>query len=190
MFVKQSAKTIGGQVKLMTGRLRRAVGFAAFVESVAILACLLTACTAVSGSKIDNELVSPMTEVRSAEVGGTPFSLKDSGTAAVPDAGSAPANAAKVTLDLTARNISFDKTVISVPKGAFVTVNFSNADLNTYHNFSVYTDEGAAIPIFKGKIILGPSTIQYSFMAPAVAGNYFFRSDVHPALMAGILEVR
>jgi plastocyanin len=173
----------------MAGGLRKTLSYVVFVGSVAILASLLSACTAASGLKSNGELMSPMAAVRSAVASEPAFSAKASGTAAMADQAAASANAAKVTVDLTARNIAFDKRVISVPAGVLVTINFSNTDLNTYHNFSVYTDEGAAIPIFKGKIISGPSTIQYVFMAPATAGNYFFRSDVHPAVMIGVFEV-
>jgi plastocyanin len=133
-----------------------------------LLAGLLTACTAAAGQT-------------------APFS----GSSRIPTTGLAvTSNGVEVTIDLTARNLAFDKDLITVPAGAQVTVNFNNTDVDTYHNFSVYTDEGSAILVFRGEVILGPSKIKYEFTAPAVAGAYYFRSDVHPAVMTGTLEVK
>jgi cytochrome c oxidase subunit II len=97
---------------------------------------------------------------------------------------------AMVMIDLTARNIAFDKSTITVPAGASVTVTFNNKDNNVPHNFAVYTDSSATKSIFVGQVVTGPKTISYTFTAPAAPGNYFFRCDVHPALMTGTFVVQ
>jgi plastocyanin len=90
-----------------------------------------------------------------------------------------------VTINLTAQNMAFDKSTITVPAGAIVTINFNNKDSIT-HNFSVYTDSSATPPaIYQGQIITGPKTTTYTFTAPTTPGTYFFRYDIHPALMSG-----
>jgi plastocyanin len=96
----------------------------------------------------------------------------------------------EVTVDLKAQNMAFDKSTITVPAGAKVTINFDNQDSGIPHNFALYTDSSAATVIFKGNIITGPANTTYSFTAPATPGNYFFRCDVHPTSMKGQFVVQ
>jgi plastocyanin len=86
---------------------------------------------------------------------------------------------------LTAQNVKFDKTTISVPAGAQVTLTLNNMDSGVPHNFALYTDASAATTIFKGQIVNGPGTVTYTFTAPSTPGTYFFRCDVHPTTMTG-----
>ncbi|MDP2931887.1 MAG: cupredoxin domain-containing protein, partial [Chloroflexota bacterium] len=94
-----------------------------------------------------------------------------------------------VALNLTAQNIAFDLSAITVPPGASVTINFTNKDAGIPHNFSVYTNSNATTSIFVGQFVTGPGTATYIFTAPATAGTYFFRCDVHPSNMTGSLIV-
>jgi plastocyanin len=89
-----------------------------------------------------------------------------------------------VSIDLIAQSLAFDKNTITVPKGARVTINFNNKD-PIPHNFALYTNSSASTSIFVGQIITGPTTATYTFTAPATAGTYFFRCDVHPTAMTG-----
>jgi len=89
----------------------------------------------------------------------------------------------QVTVNLTALDMAFDKSVITVPAGAQVTINFVNKD-GVGHNFAAYTNEAATTPIFVGDII-DSSTIIYRFTAPALPGIYFFRCDPHAKFMKG-----
>ena len=90
-----------------------------------------------------------------------------------------------VSIDLVAQNQRFDKSAITVPAGASVTINFDNRDNGIRHNFAVYTDSGASSAIFVGEMVTGPSTIAYKFTAPSTPGTYFFRCDPHAAIMTG-----
>ena len=94
-----------------------------------------------------------------------------------------------VTVDLVAENIAFDKSTITVPAGARVTVNFNNRDSGVPHNFAVYETEAAEKVIFRGQIVTGLAKTEYTFDAPAVSGTYFFRCDIHPTQMTGQLIV-
>ncbi len=90
-----------------------------------------------------------------------------------------------ITIDLAAKNLAFDKAVMTVPAGAEVTIHFVNNDAGTPHNVAVYDTSAAKQTIFQGKRITGPQSIDYRFAAPTTPGSYFFRCDVHPAMMTG-----
>ena len=107
-----------------------------------------------------------------------------------PPATPASATNQTATVDLAAQNIKFDKSTITVPAGANVTVNFNNMDSGIPHNFAVYTNSSATEKIFVGEIITGPVTTTYNFTAPEKPGTYFFRCDVHPEQMRGDFVVQ
>jgi uncharacterized surface protein with fasciclin (FAS1) repeats len=94
-----------------------------------------------------------------------------------------------VTISLSAKDIAFNTSTITVPAGANVTVVFDNQDTGIPHNFAVYDTPAAQTSIFVGKIITGPATVNYTFTAPSTPGNYFFRCDVHPTIMTGTFVV-
>ena len=95
-----------------------------------------------------------------------------------------------VTVNLTARNLAFNMSTITVPASAMVVVNFNNQDAGVPHNFAVYTNSSAQQVIFRGQIITGPGMTTYTFTAPSQPGTYFFRCDVHFTMMTGQFEVR
>ena len=102
--------------------------------------------------------------------------------------GNATGNATVV--GLSAKDIAFNVSTITVPAGANVTVHFTNEDSGIPHNFAVYTDSSATEKIFSGEIITGPATTTYNFTAPDKPGTYFFRCDVHPVQMTGNFVVQ
>ncbi|WP_332450740.1 cupredoxin domain-containing protein [Methanoculleus sp.] len=96
-----------------------------------------------------------------------------------------PASAAAggaTTVDLTAQNIQFDTSTITVPAGAQVTVNFNNKDSGIPHNFAVYDSSLRSKQIFVGGIITGPAETTYIFTAPSEPGPYYFQCDIHPSM--------
>jgi len=106
-----------------------------------------------------------------------------------PAGGGATAGSNEVRLKLLAENLAFDKDRLTVPAGSLVTLDLTNRD-DVPHNFAAYRSEAADQPIFVGETFSGPGTATvYQFDAPAEAGNYFFRCDVHPTDMKGTLEV-
>jgi plastocyanin len=90
-----------------------------------------------------------------------------------------------ITIPLTAQNMSFNQTTITVPAGVAVRINFTNQDAGVSHNVAIYENERAERSIFIGEITIGPSTVSYTFAAPDEPGIYYFRCDVHPATMNG-----
>jgi plastocyanin len=93
-----------------------------------------------------------------------------------------------VTVNISALNYRFDKSNITVPSGANVTMVFDNKEAIP-HNVAIYTTSAATEVIFKGEVITGPKTISYNFIAPTAPGDYFFRCDVHPTVMTGTFTV-
>ncbi len=90
-----------------------------------------------------------------------------------------------VTINLSVRNVAFDKSRITVPPGAMVTIVFTNNDSGIPHNFALYETQAASKSIYVGEIITGVRMIEYTFMAPTDPGTYFFRCNVHPTSMKG-----
>ncbi|MCE5338313.1 MAG: cupredoxin domain-containing protein [Methanomicrobiaceae archaeon] len=121
---------------------------------------------------------------------GTPAATETTAATVTTAATTAAAGGKTATVDLTAENIKFDMSTITVPAGAQVTVNFNNKDNGVPHNFAVYTDSSASQNIFKGDTITGPATTIYTLTAPTTPGTYFFRCDVHPQQMTGSFVVQ
>jgi len=93
-----------------------------------------------------------------------------------------------VTVNISALNYRFDKSDITVPAGAEVTMVFDNKE-TVPHNVAIYTTPAATDIIFRGDVITGPKTITYHFTAPTTPGDYFFRCDIHPTVMTGTFTV-
>ncbi len=89
-----------------------------------------------------------------------------------------------VNIDLVASNLKFNKSRITVPAGAHVTINFDNQD-SASHNFALYENSLAQNVIFKGDVVAGPGKVAYTFDAPTEPGTYFFRCDIHSGTMTG-----
>lgn len=89
-----------------------------------------------------------------------------------------------VTVNISAQNMAFDRSTISVPAGANVTMVFNNRDAIP-HNVAVYRTHAATEAIYRGEVFSGPKTVIYQFSAPTTPGTYFFRCDVHPTVMTG-----
>jgi hypothetical protein len=97
----------------------------------------------------------------------------------------ATVSSGKVIVGITAMNMAFNTTTITVPASSSVTINFNNQDSGIYHNIAIYTDASANKSIFIGLPVIGISTIDYSFTAPSSPGTYFFRDNIHPRNMTG-----
>jgi plastocyanin len=93
-----------------------------------------------------------------------------------------------VKIALVATEGVFEADTVSVPAGAEVLLTFANED-DTPHNFSLYESAAAQQALFRGEPVTGPKTVVYRFRAPAIPGDYFFRSDESPDTMTGTLTV-
>jgi plastocyanin len=107
------------------------------------------------------------------------------GTSNATQGGNTSGGGQTATISISAQNIAFNTSSVSVPAGSQVTVKFDNKDNGIPHTFSVYKDSSASQAIFKGQAITGPATTTYTFTAPTTPGTYYFRCDIHPTQMNG-----
>jgi plastocyanin len=90
---------------------------------------------------------------------------------------------------LTAQGLAFHPAQLTAKGGGQITIHFDNRDAGTPHNLAVFNGSDASSPVlFRGDLVTGPGTKDYSFTAPP-PGSYFFHCDVHPQQMTGTLVV-
>jgi plastocyanin len=90
-------------------------------------------------------------------------------------------------LMLAAKNTLWDKTKLETKRGE-VTIELDNQDGGIVHNIHVYKgkdDTGEDM----GMTELEAGPVKQTFKFTAVAGEYFYVCDAHPATMAGTIEV-
>lgn len=99
----------------------------------------------------------------------------------------APATAAAgdgggLRVQVTAQDIAFSPTRVTVPAGQEITIVFTNNDATVPHNFHIL-DTGQKTEQFTGQE--GPSAeLVVRFDQP---GEYAFQCDVHPGIMTGTI---
>ncbi len=98
-------------------------------------------------------------------------------------------NTGGADLRLVARDNKFDKNSLTASANTRVTLTLDNKDEGVSHNLALYQGKDAADLIFRGDFNLGPGNKDYTFQTPG-AGEYYFRCDVHPDTMNGMLTVR
>lgn len=87
---------------------------------------------------------------------------------------------------IVAQNIAFDRKVIGLPADSDTLITFSNFDVGTFHNVSVYTADQQSLPLFAGRpIAKGIEVLKFHTPDP---GTYRYVCDFHPA-MVGELRV-
>ena len=144
--------------------------------SISVLALAAVALLAVACGGGSNEGTAPSASEPAAS---TPAQPSGSG-----DAGSQ-------TLDIAfLPTLKVDKTELRARAGAEITVKFNNIDSGIPHNWAVYRDEDfkEAIAGANENICTAPCAEQVD-VGPLVAGQYYFRCDVHPLQMKGELLV-
>jgi plastocyanin len=115
--------------------------------------------------------------VEGAGGGGGP-SPPPAGTATQgPPGGGGAANPSTVT----AQGLAFSTNRIALPANAPSTIHFEDKDAGVSHDIAIYTDSSLRTNLFRGQIITGPASIDYSI--PALQpGTYYFHCDVHPSM--------
>lgn len=102
---------------------------------------------------------------------------------AEPEATDEPSSDGEVDLELSAKDLKFDKDKFTVPAGSQVTLTFVNEEA-VPHDFALFENEDAENELFRGDMVTD-DTIVYEFEAPTEPGTYFFRCNVHPTDMVG-----
>lgn len=113
-----------------------------------------------------------------------PPSVAPSGSAGGSPAASETAGA----VSISAVNVAFEQSSVTVPAGKAFQLTFDNKDAGTPHNVAIHKDSATGAEVFKGEIVTGPATKTYD--VPALdAGTYAFVCTVHPN-MTGTLTVQ
>lgn len=96
------------------------------------------------------------------------------------------------SLEIVARDTTFDADCLAAPAGEAFAIAFANEDAETLHNVAIFSEDPMEDPdaevLFQGEIITGPGSITYQVDA-LDAGTYHFHCDVHPEQMVGTLIV-
>lgn len=90
------------------------------------------------------------------------------------------------TLTVIAINLLFDATSLSAAAGP-VTIVFNNQDKAIAHNIHFFSKSSGA-SIGMTEVTDGPSTDTLS-LGTLAPGTYFYKCDVHPTTMTGVLTV-
>ena len=112
-----------------------------------------------------------------------------SGGAMAMDATCSPSG---TSLAVSADKLAFDTGCLAAPADRAVTVRFDNREA-VAHNLSIYSADPMQGPhakvLFRGELITGPRTVEYSVGA-LPAGAYHFHCDLHPTQMFGTYVVK
>ncbi|MGH2475557.1 MAG: cupredoxin domain-containing protein [Candidatus Limnocylindrales bacterium] len=82
-------------------------------------------------------------------------------------------------IELTARNVAYDKSELTAPADAPFQIVFHNEDASIQHNVAIHEGTPTGPEVFKGDIFPGVETRTYDVPALA-AGTYGFVCTVHP----------
>src|SRR4051794_40013106 len=94
-----------------------------------------------------------------------------------------------LVIQLRAENASFSETELQAPAYAQVSIILDNSDKDTTHSFSLYRTPNGSEPVFIGGSVSPQETRTFTFTTPE-PGTYYFRDDLMPGLLHGILETK
>lgn len=93
--------------------------------------------------------------------------------------GGGPCSPSGTTIQVTAKNLAFDKNCLAAPADQAFTIQFKNDDQGVPHNVSIFRNRSGGETLVQGEIVTGVTETTYK--GPALpAGNYFFVCEVHP----------
>lgn len=116
----------------------------------------------------------------------TPAAGQTPATGQTPAAGQTPSGAATAEIKMVA-GTAFDTDELTIPAGTAVEITADNTD--GFHSFAVYESEAAAQngedPIAETETCSAPCkrTVEVNLSA----GEHFFRCEVHPSRMNGVI---
>lgn len=88
---------------------------------------------------------------------------------------------------ITAQNIEYKPTTLTLKADSLVSINFDNKDALP-HNIDITTDAGGSNTFYRQDPVSGPTQEQYTFKTPP-PGKLYFHCDVHPN-MKGTINVQ
>jgi plastocyanin len=97
------------------------------------------------------------------------------------------AGAKPVVVHVTAKDVMFTETAITVPVGVPIVIEFDNQDAGIQHNVEVFDGADSTAPVLMdGEVITGPLKTTYK-LQPLEAGGYYFICKIHPTTMTGTI---
>jgi plastocyanin len=156
--------------------------------SVSALAFVIAACSSSAGSgpgwTLGPSPATPPPASASASAGPS-GSVAPSGSASASPSAQPSGSPSGEAVQISAQGVKFEQASVEAPADTAFTIHFDNKDAGQLHNVEIKDSSGASK--FRGEIITGPATIDYSVPALA-AGAYTFVCSVH-ATMTGTLTV-
>jgi plastocyanin len=171
--------------------MKRLGYLAAFAVFIVVAATALAAC----GDDDDNDGGSATTTAPTAAAT-TPRTA--AGTAVATSAASTPAaggaatsTTGATTLNVVAKDFSFDIDKDSIPAGGTINVSFTNEG-NAPHTITFYTDEDYTqkVPDGDSDTVSGGESKDFTFTAPASGDDVYYRCEIHPTQMKGELTLQ
>jgi len=91
-------------------------------------------------------------------------------------------------VDIVSKAVAFDKSEIRVASGQEITIRHDNQDEGVVHNIAIYKTSEAQDLIAGTELEPGP--VEQELVVEALEpGEYFYRCDLHPTQMTGVLIV-
>jgi plastocyanin len=144
---------------------------------------VVAACTGTTPGWTYAPAPSP-TPIPSSEPSTAPSASAGPSASAAPSDGGGGGGGGTV-VEISAQNIAFDTTEITVPAGQPFKIHFVNNDAGIPHNVAIHEGSPTGAEVYKGEIFNGVAERTYD--VPALdAGAYGFICSVHPN-MAGTL---
>jgi plastocyanin len=151
---------------------------------VGLTLLVVAACTATTPGWTYAPAPSP-TPIPSTEPSTAPTGSAAPSATAAPSGGGGGGG---TVVEISAQNIAFDKTEISVPAGQPFRIHFVNNDAGIPHNVAIHEGSATGPEVYKGEIFNGVAERDYD--VPALqAGTYGFVCSVHPN-MTGTLTAQ
>ncbi|HEY4686235.1 MAG TPA: plastocyanin/azurin family copper-binding protein [Dehalococcoidia bacterium] len=165
--------------------------------AVALLA-LAVACggggggeTSSGGADPSDPNAAARARVATAQAEQTAAANAAGGARATAIAATAAATSPSASLEITAKEVKFDKLVLVAPANATVTVRLIIDETGVFagerHNLAIFRDQGMTEKIFVGE--LDAATLEYRFTTPG-PGTYYFFCSPHLDSMNGAFIVR
>jgi plastocyanin len=98
------------------------------------------------------------------------------------NASPSPIPSGGLVVELTAVNIAFDKTELTVPADEPFVIHFQNDDAGVPHDVAIREGSASGNQIFKGETFNGVAARDYA-VQPLAAGEYAFVCTIHPNMV-------
>jgi hypothetical protein len=97
------------------------------------------------------------------------------------------------SLRISAHNIRYDRTCMAVAANVAFTITFANEDPGIRHNVAIFAGSRMysqnSPTLFRGRVIIGPTTVVYQVPPLPPGSTYTFHCDVHADEMVGVFLV-